>query len=89
MVHYIAFTTNGVGVPQVLIASSFVYAGAVGGAIALVQCLFLFSFVLLPRWCDCSCDVHVCSLHSAHTNLPTMNMPLRTISSLLSSYSLC
>jgi serine/threonine protein kinase len=29
-------------------------------------------------WCDCSCDVYVCSLHSAHTNL-TINMQLYTL----------
>jgi hypothetical protein len=34
--------------------------------------LFLFSFVLLLRWCECSCDVHLCSLHP---NL-TINMIL-------------
>jgi TNF receptor-associated protein 1 len=29
------------------------------------------------RWCDCSCDVHLCSLHSAHANL-TVNVQLFT-----------
>jgi hypothetical protein len=30
----------------------------------------------LGRWCECSSDVHMCSLHSAHTNF-TINMQLR------------
>jgi hypothetical protein len=28
---------------------------------------FVFSFLLLLRWCECSCDVHLSSLHSAHS----------------------
>jgi hypothetical protein len=46
---------------------------AVGGASALVT-FIVFSFVLLLRWCECSCDVHLSSLHSAHANLTTINM---------------
>jgi hypothetical protein len=30
------------------------------------------------RWCDCACDVHLCSLHYAHKNL-TINMQLHTL----------
>jgi hypothetical protein len=39
---------------------------------------WLTSVALLGgRWCKCSCDVHLCSLHSAHANL-TINMQLYT-----------
>jgi hypothetical protein len=33
-------------------------------------------FMLGGRWCECSSDVHFCSLHSAHANLK-VNMQLR------------
>jgi hypothetical protein len=50
--------------------------GGVGGASALVTFICVL-FVLLLRWCECSCHVHFCSLHSAHAN-PTIHLQLRS-----------
>jgi hypothetical protein len=38
----------------------------------------IISEVLACRWCDCSRDVYLCSLHSAHANL-TIDMQLHTL----------
>jgi hypothetical protein len=34
------------------------------GVRLLLSRSFVFSFILLPRWCECSCHVHLCSLHT-------------------------
>jgi hypothetical protein len=39
--------------------------------VSVLVTFFVFSFVLLFRWCECSCDTHVCSLHSAYANVMT------------------
>jgi hypothetical protein len=39
---------------------------------------FVFSFVLLIRQCECSCDVRLCSLHAAHANRK-INLHLYTL----------
>jgi hypothetical protein len=39
---------------------------------------YCLSYCLLPRWCECSCDVHLCSLHSTHANLHAQIMQLLT-----------
>jgi hypothetical protein len=39
--------------------------------------------VLLLRWCDCSCDVHLCSLHFAHAKLTIITATSHTTVSLL------
>jgi NAD(P)-dependent dehydrogenase (short-subunit alcohol dehydrogenase family) len=33
---------------------------------------------VISRWCECCCDIHLCSLHSARANL-TISMPLHAL----------
>jgi hypothetical protein len=37
----------------------------------LLRRSIVFFFVLLFRWCECSCDFYLCSLHSALAHLST------------------
>jgi hypothetical protein len=49
-----------------------------GASALVVWRSFVFSSVLLLRWCECSCDVYLYFLHSAHANI-TIHMHVNTL----------